>query len=219
MRGLILFCLLLGFKVSAGSLVSLSETRALRELQRFLGAYTVQSRNGDWLVSTLTIEKGQLQFWENHGGRHPFLALQIPLDEFGKHKSFDRLTHYGQEHVEVESLISNDAIHQTEMASSRFWTRVREETLRLDHEELSLHVVQSYYRRRFGLFGRFIRDTTSFEAVKNSFEMTEYWLRLSNTPMSVSKLSELARIGYDDARTGKVIPFAKPVSCDDELFF
>lgn len=176
-------------------------------LAKFTGSYVSHDQRGRERISSIWIDERGLHMWELGGfpvGVWHNFTFTFPLE---KHDLLEEVRGTGvrkiggptkrkKYYIHTEYIIENDnalLVRKTETDADGFHMSIEESRLITEGTTLHFLLERTYYRKKYIVFGPWIKDTSREIVRKNSRSLVVSYVKQSAHPMPIEVLQEIAR--------------------------
>jgi hypothetical protein len=118
--------------------------------------------------------------------------MQVPLNKIGHSFRESRRTSRGQAQVETSYRLDANTLTAKVTTTARNWQSREISWIAITGHRLHHRFARTYYKKKYGLFGPWVEDRSSFDGRVNTRNAAGEYLRLSTVPVPVSLFIESA---------------------------
>lgn len=164
----------------------------LSKFSGFVGNYVYLDNDGIQRNALLTIEqnpvsrKHQIVLRYYAGGSSPYSLLhaELPLESFSNESPADWSLGTYAETRSVDYLVEENQLTVSTTTVNSRNKSTEHRTFAIEDNVLTVKVVRDIFKRRFGFFGSWVLDTSSWISGKNTIDRSMEFFRTSPSPMS-----------------------------------
>lgn len=184
--------ILVSLRSFSGDVLSFSEAKMAKALESFLGTYkAISDKNGEELLISVNFLGNKLEIVHLPEYSNLIYTKEIDLTRVDH---VEVTTGVNMGHVTQRTLlqISGNKIERVIIEENFSQKMVEVDSLELVGDEIRQIFRRTYYKRKFGLVGPWVRDKTSYNATKGTFDRVYHAGKVSPRGIPRNKLQEMA---------------------------